>query len=90
MKTKKTKLPSAWEIYQFLQNRHGSKFHDELYQWFAADAKTLSYKHAGTFRLLTKPEDYARLIMAQIHENIKNGKFFDWKQWIENHSIKND
>jgi hypothetical protein len=72
---------SAWELRRLMAKTHGIRLADELYEWFCAVKKTLSYHSAGTFLLLTLPEDKAREVLINAHERIL-GSGVPWHDFI--------
>lgn len=56
---------------------------EELYQWFAADAQTLSYVTAGILRLLTKPEAEALQIMKNAIRRLSGKPALEWREFVK-------
>lgn len=56
---------------------------EELYQWFAADAQTLSYVTAGIHRLLTKPEAEALKIMKNVIRRLDKKPALEWRDFVK-------
>lgn len=56
---------------------------EELYQWFAADAQTLSYVTAGIHRLLTKPEAEALNIMQNAIRRLDKKPAMEWREFVK-------
>ena len=75
---------SAWELYRSLREEFGAtRLHEELYQWFVADAKTLSYGYAGTLRLLALPEGLAVRVMRHTAKRLAGKKTWSWRQFVK-------
>ena len=75
---------SAWEVLRALNARFGcTKVTEELYQWFTADAKTLSYVTSGVLRLLTKPEDEALRIMKNAMLRLEGKPAMEWREFVK-------
>lgn len=81
---------SAWEIYRAIKQKYGAtRFTDELYQWFVARYRTISYGTAGTFTLLTLPEKDAIEVMTHAYHRLENLTEISWPDWlkINNHWV---
>jgi hypothetical protein len=79
---------SAWNLRNSLAAHHGgSRLSAELYEWFVAEAKTLSYEVSGTLRLLTKPEKEAIRILKFADARLKGSKE-TWKSFVEGTNAK--
>lgn len=64
----------------------GSRVRDELYQWFVADAKTISYVHAGILRLFTKPENEAMAILTNATRRLSGMPAMEWREFVKHGS----
>ncbi len=74
---------SAWEALRAMNKHFGStQVTEELYQWFAADARTLSYVTAGIHRLLTKPEAEALRIMKNAICRLDKKPAMEWREFV--------
>ena len=74
---------SAWEVLRAMNLAYGtSRVMDELYQWFAADARTLSYVTAGVQRLLRKPEAEALQILKNAARRLEGVPAAEWREFV--------
>ncbi len=81
---------SAWELYRAIKQKHGgTRFGDELYQWFVARHRTISYGTSGTFTLLTLPEKDAVEVMVHVYHRLEKKTEMSWPDWlkINNHWV---
>lgn len=77
------KKVSAWELYRAFKQKYGTtRFSDELYQWFAARHRTISYGTSGTFTLLTLPEKDAVEVMVHAYHRLGKKTNMSWAEWL--------
>ena len=78
---------SAWSLWAELIIKHGgSPLRDELYEWFVADAKTLSYGTAGILRLLTKSETEAIRVLKFADARLSKRSRKTWHTFVKQNS----
>lgn len=75
---------SAWETLRAMRSHFGSaRVSKELYQWFAAEAKTISYGHVGMLHLLGKPEQEALRVMENATHKLAGRKTaIPWTKFV--------
>ncbi len=75
---------TAWELYRALKQNYGpTRFGDELYCWFTAKYRTISYSTAGTFNLLNLPEKEAIEVMTHALHRLEKTTEISWPDWLK-------